>query len=180
MVSALGRTLRSQEGRLIESVIQHTAPMNPGNSGGPLLDHLGHLVGINTAIIAGAQGLGFAIPSDTAHWVLTQIMTEGRVRRGYLGIVGRTRPVPRRLARYTGIPNRSAAEVVTLDPKGPAVRENIRVGDLIVSIGEVAVSTMDDIQRVLVGAEGKKAVSLTLLRGSEKIPVSVVPGEAPP
>jgi S1-C subfamily serine protease len=88
VVSALGRTLRSQQGRLIENIIQHTAPLNPGNSGGPLLDSRGRVVGINTAIIAMAQGIGFAIPSSTGKWVVSQILTHGRVRRSYLGIVG--------------------------------------------------------------------------------------------
>jgi S1-C subfamily serine protease len=180
VVSALGRTLRSQEGRLIESVIQHTAPLNPGNSGGPLLDHRGRLVGINTAIIAGAQGLGFAIPADTAHWVLTQIMTFGRVRRGYLGIVGRTRPISRRLSRHLGIPNKSAVEVMNMDSKGPAIKENLKLGDIIVSIGNTTVSTTDDLQRAMVGITDKKPVSIQVVRGSEAISLSVVPDEFHP
>lgn len=180
VVSALGRTLRSQEGRLIESIIQHTAPLNPGNSGGPLLDHRGRLVGVNTAIIAGAQGLGFAVPSDTAHWVLTQIMSYGRVRRGYLGIVGRTRPVPRRLARHLGIPNKSAVEIVNMDSKGPAIKENLKLGDLIIAIESTTVSTTDDLQRSMVGITDKKPLSLQVVRGTETFSLSIVPDEFHP
>ena len=98
-VPTLGRALRSQQGQLIENIIQHTAPLNPGNSGGPLVDSRGRVVGINTAIIALAQGIGFAIPANTARWVLSQLLLHGRVRRAFLGLAGRDRPLDRRLAR---------------------------------------------------------------------------------
>jgi S1-C subfamily serine protease len=100
VVSALGRALRSTQGRLIENIIQHTAPLNPGNSGGPLVDSAARVVGINTAIIVMAQGIGFSIPGNTARWVVSQILTHGRVRRGFLGIAGRQRPLDRRIVRF--------------------------------------------------------------------------------
>jgi S1-C subfamily serine protease len=116
VVSALGRALRSREGRLIENIVQHTAPLNPGNSGGPLLDSRGHVVGVNTAIIMLAQGIGFAIPTNTARWVVSQLISHGRVKRGFLGIAGRGRPLNRRLVRFYGLdPSKGAA---LSSPKG--------------------------------------------------------------
>ncbi|OHD67656.1 MAG: hypothetical protein A2W19_11320 [Spirochaetes bacterium RBG_16_49_21] len=134
VVSALGRALRSQDGRLIENIIQHTAPLNPGNSGGPLLDSRGTVIGINTAIIAMAQGIGFAIPSNTAGWVLSQLLSHGRVRRGYLGIAGRQYPLPRRIVNYHNLAVDSAVEIVSIQPDGPAGRAGLSIGDLIVEI----------------------------------------------
>src|ERR1700757_5095906 len=114
VVSALGRSLRSRHGRLIEGVVQHTAALNPGNSGGPLVDSVGRVAGINTAIIAMAQGIGFAIPAATAQWVLTEILTQGRVRRAWLGIAARDRPLDLRLVRALGLKSTRAVEVLSL------------------------------------------------------------------
>ena len=132
VVSALGRSLRSQQGRLIENIVQHTAPLNPGNSGGPLVDSRGRIVGINTAIIMIAQGIGFAISSDTAKWVVSQLLVHGRVRRGYLGIAARQRPVSRRLLRFHGLKGDMAVEVVSVASDSPAERGGVQTGDLIV------------------------------------------------
>ena len=131
VISALGRTLRSQEGRLIENIIQHTAPLNPGNSGGPLLDSGGRVVGINTAIIALAQGIGFAIPSVTAKWIVSQLMTHGKVKRSYLGIVGFRRLLDRRIVRYHSLSSDYAVEIVSIDAKGPAKEAGIYRGTLL-------------------------------------------------
>ena len=126
VISALGRALRSQQGQLIESVIQHTAPLNPGNSGGPLLNSHGKIVGINTAIIANAQGIGFAVPAATAAWVLPQLFKYGHVKRAYLGIVGRQRSLGRRTVRYHELTVDSAVEITSLDPEGrPRTRDCI-------------------------------------------------------
>ncbi|HUI45608.1 MAG TPA: trypsin-like peptidase domain-containing protein [Nitrospirota bacterium] len=134
VVSALGRALRSRGGRLIENIIQHTAPLNPGNSGGPLVDSRGRIVGLNTAIIMGAQGIGFAIPSDTAKWVVPQLITLGRIRRGHLGIAAQQRPLTRRTARFFALTQASAVEVLSITRNGPAAMGGIRKGDLIVAM----------------------------------------------
>src|SRR5205823_2998244 len=131
VVSALGRTMRAQNGRLMENIIQSDVALNPGNSGGPLVDSAARVIGINTAVIFGAQGLSFSIPVDTARWVVTQLMTTGRVRRSYFGIVGQNRPLDRRLARHHGLDQASAVEVVSVDGRAPAGRSGVREGDLV-------------------------------------------------
>jgi len=149
VVSALGRSLRSRQGRLIEGVVQHTAALNPGNSGGPLLDAHGRIVGINTAIIAMAQGIGFAVPAATAQWVLTEILTQGRVRRAYLGITVRDRPLDLRLVRALALPVKRAAEIMSRDEQGPAARSDLQPGDLIVAVDDTAVDGTDALHLAL-------------------------------
>ena len=178
VVCALGRASRSREGRLIENIIQHTAPLNPGNSGGPLLDSRGRVVGINTAIIMMAQGIGFAIPVNTARWVVSQLLTHGRVRRGYLGIAGRERPLGRRLVRFHNLANERAVEVVSAEPNGPARQAGLREGDLVVAINEQAVTSIDDLHRFLAEWPINGPVTLTIIRGQERLVVEAVPTEA--
>ena len=178
VVSGLGRAFRSQEGRLIENIIQHTAPLNPGNSGGPLLDSRGRVVGINTAIIPMAQGIGFSIPSDTAKWVVSQLLTYGRVRRGYLGITGRDRPLDRRLVRFHNLAQEQAVEVISVVPDSPAGKAGIRSGDLIVGINERDVKRIDDLHRFLAEWSLDRPVTLTLIRGREQVDLEVMPTEA--
>jgi len=177
VISALGRALRSRQGRLIESVIQHTAPLNPGNSGGPLLDSHGRIVGINTAIIANAQGIGFAIPAATAAWVLPQLFRHGHVKRAYLGIVGRQRPLGRRTVRYHELSAESAVEVYSLDGDGPAARAGLRRGDLIVAINAQVIANVDDLYRFLSEWPAGEAVSLTVLRHTRKLTIASMPTE---
>jgi S1-C subfamily serine protease len=178
VVSALGRALRSREGRLIENIIQHTAPLNPGNSGGPLVDSAGRVVGVNTAIIMMAQGLGFAIPSNTAQWIVAQLISHGRVRRAILGIAGRQRPLDRRLVRYHVLIKDDAVEVLSVDPKGPAGVAGIRVGDLVVAADGQAVGSVDDLHRLLAEWPIGKTVEITLIRGTERKVLPVTPLEA--
>ena len=178
VISALGRALRSREGRLIENVVQHTAPLNPGNSGGPLLDARGQVVGINTAIIMMAQGIGFAIPSGTARWVASELIVNGRVRRGYLGIAGRERPVSRRLVRYHNLARERVVEVVSVEADGPGGQAGLRDGDLLVAVNEQAVSSVDDLHRFLAGWPLNGPMVLTILRGAERLAVNVTPVEA--
>ncbi|MFZ5447163.1 MAG: S1C family serine protease [Thermodesulfobacteriota bacterium] len=178
VVSALGRALRSQEGRLIENIVQHTAPLNPGNSGGPLVDSRGRVVGINTAIIALAQGIGFAIPAATAKWVVSQILLHGRVRRGFLGLAGRPRPLERRLVRFHQLSGDFAVEAISVEPQGPAAQGGLKVGDLIVAINGTSVASVDDIHRFLAEWPLGQGITLTVIRGSERRELNVVPAEA--
>ncbi len=178
VISALGRTLRTQEGRLIENIVQHTAPLNPGNSGGPLLDSRGRVVGINTAIIAMAQGIGFAVPSVTAKWVVSQLMTQGKVRRSYLGIVGFRRLLDRRIVRYHNLKSDYAVEVASIDPKGPAKEAGIIPGDIIVRINDQEVKSIDDIYRMLAEWAPGRALMVQRVRGKNLANIKVVPLEA--
>ncbi|MER3458392.1 MAG: serine protease [Chloroflexota bacterium] len=178
VISALGRALRSQTGRLIENIIQTDVPLNPGNSGGPLVDSRGRVIGINTAIIIMAQGISFAIPINTAKWVLPQLLQHGRVRRGYLGIAGQQRPLDRRLARFHSLANEYAVEVVSVEPGAPAGQAGLHPGDLIVAINERMVTSVDDLHRFLAEWPIGQPATLTVVRGREKLALSVVPTEA--
>jgi len=178
VVSALGRALRSREGRLIENIIQHTAPLNPGNSGGPLVDSRGRVVGVNTAIIVMAQGIGFAIPADTARWVVSQLLTLGRVRRGFLGLTLQQRSLDRRLVRFHHLQSDYGIEVTSVDRQGPAGKAGVRKGDLIVLVNGQATANVDDIHRILGEWPIGKALPVTVIRGQERIELSVEPVEA--
>jgi S1-C subfamily serine protease len=178
VVSALGRSMRARDGRLIENIIQHTAPLNPGNSGGPLLDSRGRVIGINTAIVAMAQGIGFAVPSDTAQWVLSELLRHGRVRRGYLGIVGRNRPLDRRVVRHLGLTYAECVEAVSVDPGGPAGSAGLSNGDRIVAVNDRPVTNVDDLHRFLAGWPFDMPVTLAILRGAQRLTVEVTPVEA--
>lgn len=175
VISALGRGLRSREGRLIEDIIQHTAPLNPGNSGGPLVNSRAEVIGINTAIIAMAQGIGFAIPANTAQWVVSQVLLYGRVRRGYLGLGGRARPLDRRLARHHQLANTQAVEVVSLETKGPAARAGLRERDLIVSLATQPVSSIDTMHRILAEHPPGESLAVEIIRGTSLKHVQIVP-----
>ncbi len=177
VVSARGRAMRSQDGRLIENIIQHTAPLNPGNSGGPLLNSHGAVIGINTAIIAMAQGIGFAVPANTANAVLSQILQHGRVRRGYLGIGGRVRPLDRRLVRALELPAEQAVEVMKMDDGGPASRAGVFVGDILIAMNDTPVRTVDDLHRLLTESPLGESVRLMFLRGRELRTVEIQPVE---
>ncbi len=149
VISALGRSLRSVSGRMIEDVIQTDAALNPGNSGGPLVSSRGEVIGINTAVIAGAQGICFAVASNTANHVLSEIIQHGRVRRGYLGVAAQTAPVPRRHAIAAGIENRTGAMLMSLDQKGPGSISGLLSGDLVVRLDGQPVTGIDDMVRLL-------------------------------
>ncbi len=178
VISALGRTMRSQSGRLIENIIQTDVPLNPGNSGGPLVDSRGKVIGINTAIIAIAQGISFSIPINTAKWVVPQLLTQGRVRRSYLGIVGNQRPLDRRLARFHELASKNVVEVMSVEPDGPAAQAGLIKGDLVVAINENDIAGVDDLHRFLSKWPVGDPVTLTVVRGKGKLEFQVVPVEA--
>lgn len=176
VVSAVGRSLRGRDGRLIENIIQHTAPLNPGNSGGPLVDTHNQVVGINTAIIGMAQNIGFAIPSNTAEWVVPQLLANGRVQRGYLGIGGQTAALDRRIVLFHNLKAGSAVRVMTVDNQGPASKAGIHQGDWIIFLDSDPVSSIDDIHRFLAHWKAGKAIEIGLIRGSEKMVKTATPG----
>lgn len=178
VISAHGRSLRSREGRLIENIVQHTAPLNPGNSGGPLLDSRGRVIGVNTAIIAMAQGLGFAVPSSTAVWVVSELLAYGRVRRPALGISIALRPLPRELAKRLDLLNDLAVEIVSVEPRGAADRAGLRPGDLIVAIQGRIIEAIDDMHRVLSRVAAGETISLSVVRRDRQFDLDVTPSVA--
>jgi S1-C subfamily serine protease len=177
VVSALGRTLRGQSGRLIDDVIQTDAALNPGNSGGPLVSSHGEVIGINTAIIAGAQGICFAVASNTAGYVVSQIIRHGRVPRAFIGISGQTVPLPRRLGFAFGLDQQRAVVIAGVEPGSPAARSGLALGMIIVRLGGVAVRGSDDVVRLLgndrIGAE----TPVTVIAGGELRTITIVPVE---
>jgi S1-C subfamily serine protease len=174
VVSALGRSLRGKGNRLIDGVIQHSAPLNPGNSGGPLLDSSSRVLGVNTAIIARSQGLGFAVGVETAAWVLGQLLAHGRVRRAYLGIGAARRPLDRRLAYAHGLGG-SAVEVQSVEKGSPAATAGLRDGDLIVRFGDVPVAGVDELHRVLRDRAGGARVTLGVIRRGQRLDLDITP-----
>ena len=179
VISALGRSLRSQSGRLIENIIQTDAALNPGNSGGPLVDSRGRVIGVNTAIIQGAQGICFAVPASTARWVAGLLIREGRVRRAYLGIAGEPRPLHVRLARAQQLAVPAGIGVVQVMANSPAERAGIRPGDVIIALDEAAVSNVDDLHRFLSRAPIDSSMRIGLLRRGERLDLPVTLTAAP-
>jgi S1-C subfamily serine protease len=173
VVSALGRSLRSRSGRLIDQVIQTDAALNPGNSGGPLVTSDGAVVGVNTAIIAGGQGLSFAVPISAVVAILPALLREGRIRRGYLGIAGQNVPLLRRVTRFHRLDQASAVLVISLEPDGPAVAAGLRDGDLIVSFDGMAVENLDDLHRLLTEARIGTRARIGVLRGTARLDLEV-------
>ena len=178
VVSAIGRSLRSATGRLIENVIQTDVALNPGNSGGPLVDTRARVVGINTAIIAMAQGISFAVPIDTAKPVVSELLAHGRVRRAYLGIVGQTRPLDRMVARRYALSQAHAVEIMSVAPRGPASAAGLREGDLVVSLDDRAIRTVDDMHRLLVGGRLDDQLRVGVIRGERRFDIVLTPVEA--
>ncbi|MEI6047168.1 MAG: trypsin-like peptidase domain-containing protein, partial [Chloroflexota bacterium] len=166
VVSATGRSLRSQSGRLIENIIQTDAALNPGNSGGPLVDSRGQVVGINTAIIAMAQGICFAIPINTAKWVTGLLMQEGKVTRGYLGISCQQRPLNQNVIRTYNLAYKTGVVILQIAPNSPAATAGLRSSDIIISLDNQPVTSVDQLHKLLSRKTIGKEVSLTALRSS--------------
>ncbi len=175
VVSALGRSLRSYSGRLIDDVIQTDASLNPGNSGGPLVSSLGEVIGVNTATIMGAQGLCFAIGINTAKLVVSSLLRDGVVRRSYIGIQGQTVPLHRRLIRFYDLPNESGVLVISVEENSPALRSFIRDGDIIVALDGHAVAGIDDLHRLLTEEKAGVQTVLSVLRHTERLEIKLTP-----
>jgi S1-C subfamily serine protease len=167
VVSALGRSLRSESGRLIEDIIQTDAALNPGNSGGPLVDSRGGVIGINTAVIQYAQGLCFAIPGNTARWVAGLLIKEGRVRRAQLGVAGQTRPLPRRLVYDLRLSAATGVQIVNVLPGSPAAEADLRPGDIVIALETTTIADVDDLHRYLTRYPDERHATVRLLRDAE-------------
>jgi len=173
VVSATGRSMRSQSGRMIESIVQHSAPINPGNSGGPLVDSRGHVIGVNTAIIFMAQGIGFAVPSNTAQWVTTEILTNGRVRRRQLGIVAESLRLSRAAMRDFDLLTDQAVRITEVLPRSLAANAGLRVDDLVISMNDRILETVDDIHRLLAILPIDMAIDVAVIRERTRLSVTL-------
>jgi S1-C subfamily serine protease len=177
VVSALGRSLRARSGRLIDDVIQTDAALNPGNSGGPLVSSRGEVVGINTAVILGAQGICFAVAANTANFVLGELVRHGRVRRAFIGIAAQQIAIPRRLRYAAELNQESAVLAATVEPGSPAERAGVKSRDIILSLDGTAITGADDLIRALVGDKIGRTVEIDILRGGSRQALALVPQE---
>jgi S1-C subfamily serine protease len=175
VVSALGRSLRSHSGRLIDNVIQTDAALNPGNSGGPLVTSQGEVIGVNTAVILPAQGICFATAINTAKFVAGRLIKDGKIQRGYIGVAGQNAPLHRRLVRGHSLSVSSGIFVVSLEPNSPAQRAGLKDGDIIVAFNDFPTPDIDALHRFLTDHQRGVRASLTVLRGTEKLTFWVEP-----
>ena len=178
VVSALGRSLRSNSGRLIDNIIQTDAALNPGNSGGPLVNSRGEVIGINTAVILPAQGICFAIAVNTAKFVAGRLIRDGKIKRSYIGVAGQNIPLHRRVVRFHRLQVENGVLVVSVEENSPAQKAGLRDGDIIVGYGSEAIAGIDDLHRLLTDERLGIRSQLTILRGTEKLLLWIVPGES--
>lgn len=178
VISALGRSLRSYSGRLIEDVIQTDAALNPGNSGGPLVDSRGQVIGVNTATILPAQGICFAIGINTAKFVASRLLRDGRIRRSYIGISAQTVPIHRRVVRFYNLPQETGVVVLGVEQRSPAQKAGLREGDVIVALDEKPVAGVDDLHRLLTDAHVGARCAMTVIRHTERLALAIFPEEA--
>jgi S1-C subfamily serine protease len=178
VISALGRSMYSQSGRLIDNIIQTDAALNPGNSGGPLVNSAGEVIGVNTAMIRPAQGICFAIASNTARLVAGWLIRDGKIRRSYIGVAGQNVPLHRRVVRFYDLPLEAGVLVVSVEKNSPAERAGLREGDLIIAFNGQPIGTVHDLHKVLVGEQIGVSGSLTVLRHTEKLELPILPAES--
>ncbi|HKO54796.1 MAG TPA: trypsin-like peptidase domain-containing protein [Thermoanaerobaculia bacterium] len=178
VISALGRSMRAKSGRLIDDVIQTDAALNPGNSGGPLVNSRGEVIGVNTAVILPAQGICFAIAINTAKFVAGRLIRDGRIERSYIGVAGQNTPLHRRIVRFFGLPSASGVLVVDVEKGSPAEKAGLEMGDVIVAFGGKAVSSIDDLHRLLTDEEVGVEAPVTIVRRTEKLTKNVIPTRA--
>ena len=178
VVSALGRSLRAQSGRLMDAVIQTDAALNPGNSGGPLVNSRGEVIGVNTAMILPAQGICFATSIDTAKFVASRLIRDGKVSRSYIGLAGQNVPLPRRLVRYYNLAVESGIFVISFETDSPARKGGMREGDIIIGLDDRPIAGIDDLHKLLTEERiGRKSL-LTVIRGTDKLTIDVTPEES--
>ena len=177
VVSALGRSLRSTSGRLIDNIIQTDAALNPGNSGGPLVNSRGEVIGVNTAVIRPAQGICFAIGINTAAFVASRLIKDGRITRSYIGIAGQDVPLHRRVVRFFGLEAERGILAASVDPNSPAERAGVCEGDVIIGFGSRTVTGIDDLHRLMAETPAGASTSVTIIRRTEKIKLDIVPVE---
>jgi len=178
VVSALGRSLRAQSGRLMDAVIQTDAALNPGNSGGPLVNSRGEVIGVNTAMILPAQGICFATSIDTAKFVASRLIRDGRVSRSYIGLAGQNVPLPRRLVRYYNLAVDGGIFIISFEPDSPARKGGLREGDIIIGFDDRPIGGIDDLHKLLTEERIGQRSSLTVIRGTDKLAVEVMPEES--
>src|SRR5436309_5097605 len=178
VVSALGRSLRAQSGRLMDAVIQTDAALNPGNSGGPLVNSRGEVVGVNTAMIMPAQGICFATSIDTAKFVASRLIRDGKVSRSYIGLAGQNVPLPRRIVRYYDLAVESGILVVSFERNSPARKGGVREGDIIIAFDDRPIAGIDDLHKLLTEERIARRSSLTVIRGTDKLAIEVMPEES--
>src|SRR5467141_1160507 len=178
VISALGRSMHAQSGRLIDNIIQTDAALNPGNSGGPLVNSAGEVIGVNTAVIRPAQGICFAIASNTAKLIAGWLIKEGRIRRGYIGVAGQTSPLHRRVIRFYNLPLETGVLVVSVEKDSPARSAGLREGDIIVGFNERPIATIHDLHKMLVSEQIGVPAKLVIIRHTEKLELSILPAES--
>ena len=179
VISALGRSMHAQSGRLIDNIVQTDAALNPGNSGGPLVNSAGEVVGVNTAMIRPAQGICFAIASNTARLVAGWLIRDGRIRRGYIGVAGQNVPIHRRIVRFYGLPLETGVLVVSIEKNSPAQRAGLREGDLIIAFNDQSIGSVHHLHKVMVGEQIGVTAKLTVVRHIEKLELYILPAESP-
>ena len=180
VISALGRSMHAQSGRLIDNIVQTDAALNPGNSGGPLVNSAGEVVGVNTAMIRPAQGICFAIASNTAKFVAGWLIKDGKIRRSYIGVAGQNVPIHRRIVRFYGLQLETGVLVVSVEKNSPGERAGLREGDLIIAFNEQPIGTVHHLHKILVGEQINVRASLTIIRHTEKLEVPILPAESRP
>jgi S1-C subfamily serine protease len=178
VISALGRSMHSQSGRLIDNIIQTDAALNPGNSGGPLVNSAGEVIGVNTAMIRPAQGICFAIASNTAKFVAAWLIRDGKIRRSYIGVAGQNVPLHRRVVRFYNLPRETGVLVVSVEKGSPAEHAGLHEGDLIVAFNEQPIGSVYDLHRVLVGEQIGVTAKLLVIRHTEKLELPILPAES--
>src|SRR5438270_4604655 len=178
VISALGRSMHAQSGRLIDNIIQTDAALNPGNSGGPLVNSAGEVIGVNTAMIRPAQGICFAIASNTTKFVAGWLIKDGKIRRSYIGVAGQNVPIHRRIVRFYGLPLETAVLVVSVENNSPAERAGLREGDLIIAFDDQPIGNVHHLHKILVGEQIGVPAKLTVIRHTEKLELTILPTES--